>query len=229
MLPLLHTPGFVVQKLQGGADLMTPGLQHGPPFPKKAKKGAIVAIASLENPSVPVAVGVCEIDVSALGSVQGAKGHAVQTMHWAGDEVWSYSTSGKSGMNPPEEIDGWLRDDHDQGLAGQAGELKLEDEDEEGGGVSLGENDANARATEVSPTDEEDEPAQEEDSAKAEVKQMSTKGIHTVRSLWLQPANPTQKSTMPFITLSCMVFTITRRATKGKRTLGSTSLLLSLP
>ncbi|KAJ9622317.1 hypothetical protein H2203_006535 [Taxawa tesnikishii (nom. ined.)] len=175
MLPLLHTPGFVVQKLQGGADLMTPGLQHGPPFPKKAKKGAIVAIASLENPSVPVAVGVCEIDVSALGSVQGAKGHAVQTMHWAGDEVWSYSTSGKSGMNPPEEIDGWLRDDHDQGLAGQAGELKLEDEDEEGGGVSLGENDANARATEVSPTDEEDEPAQEEDSAKAEVKQMSTK------------------------------------------------------
>ncbi|KKY28727.1 putative translation machinery-associated protein [Diplodia seriata] len=63
IVPLLHTPGFVVEKIQGGADLMTPGLQNGPPFPQKAKKGAVVAVASLENPTVPVAVGVCEIDV----------------------------------------------------------------------------------------------------------------------------------------------------------------------
>jgi hypothetical protein len=39
IVPLLYTPSFVVEKLQGGADLMTPGLQRGPPFPKKATKG----------------------------------------------------------------------------------------------------------------------------------------------------------------------------------------------
>ncbi|EOD52216.1 putative rna binding protein ligatin protein [Neofusicoccum parvum UCRNP2] len=77
IVPLLHTPGFVVEKIQGGADLMTPGLQNGPPFPQKAKKGAVVAVASLESPTVPVTVGVCEIDVSALQQVQGARGHAL--------------------------------------------------------------------------------------------------------------------------------------------------------
>lgn len=39
IVPLLYTPSFVIEKLQGGADLMTPGLQRGPPFPKKATKG----------------------------------------------------------------------------------------------------------------------------------------------------------------------------------------------
>lgn len=137
ILPLLHTPEFVIKKLQGGADLMTPGLQNGPPFPAKAKKGAIVAIASLEHPSVPVTVGRCEIDVSALGSTQGMRGHAVQTMHWAGDEIWSYSTSNKPGQNPPDRLDGWLPDDvNEEEIAGQTASLTLADEDE--GGVAVG-------------------------------------------------------------------------------------------
>lgn len=137
ILPLLHTPEFVVNKLQGGADLMTPGLQNGPPFPAKAKKGAVVAIASLENPSVPVTVGRCEIDVSALGSTQGTRGHAVQTMHWAGDEIWSYSTSNKPGQNPPDRLDGWLPDDvNEEDITGQTASLTLADEDE--GGVAAG-------------------------------------------------------------------------------------------
>ena len=71
LVPLLHTPPIVIQKLQGGADLMTPGLAGGPPFPERAKKGTVVAVASTERPSVPMMVGWCEIDVSALGKVQG--------------------------------------------------------------------------------------------------------------------------------------------------------------
>lgn len=129
IIPLLFTPHFVVEKLQGGADLMTPGLQRGPPFPKKAIKGAIVAIASLENPTVPMAVGTCEIDVSSLQQVQGAKGHAVQTFHWAGDELWSWSSTGKSGTQPPESLAGWDQDNDEQdSLAAQTAAVTLEDE-----------------------------------------------------------------------------------------------------
>ena len=51
IVPLLHTPGIVVKKLQGGADLMTPGLAGGPPFPEMAKKDAVVAVASTDAPN----------------------------------------------------------------------------------------------------------------------------------------------------------------------------------
>ncbi|KAK4962799.1 hypothetical protein LTR10_000426 [Elasticomyces elasticus] len=136
MVALLHTPDIVVKKLQGGADLMTPGLAGGPPFPKRAKKGAVVAVASLERPSVPVAVGVCEIDVSALQKVQGERGHAVETLHWAGDELWSYSMSERPGRQAPEEIEGWMKVLEERELVDKLGSTSLEDEEDEGG-VSL--------------------------------------------------------------------------------------------
>ncbi|EMD87647.1 hypothetical protein COCC4DRAFT_166050 [Bipolaris maydis ATCC 48331] len=139
ILPLLHTPLFVVDKLRQGADLMTPGLQRGPPFPRHATKGAIVAIASLEAPSVPMAVGECIVDVSALGSTQGAKGHAVSTIHWAGDELWSWSATGKPGRNPPDAIDGWDADaSHDASLADRAAAIHLDGDDDQDGGIPLG-------------------------------------------------------------------------------------------
>lgn len=135
LVPLLHTPDIVIKKLQGGADLMTPGLAGGPPFPEKAKKGAVVAIAATDKPTVPVAVGVCEIDVSALDKVQGSRGHAVENMHWAGDEIWSYSTASRPGQQPPEEIEGWAKVLDARGLTEKVEDLVLEDQDE--GGVSL--------------------------------------------------------------------------------------------
>ncbi|KAF4313667.1 RNA binding protein ligatin tma64 [Botryosphaeria dothidea] len=136
IVPLLHTPGFVVEKIQGGADLMTPGLQNGPPFPQKAKKGAIVAVASLEAPTVPVAVGVCEIDVSALQQVQGARGHAVRSVHWSGDELWSWGTTGKPGGATPEHLEGWYSENADVEVV--ASQLKGTDlKDTEDGGVQL--------------------------------------------------------------------------------------------
>jgi translation initiation factor 2D len=140
IVPLLHTPGIVVKKLQGGADLMTPGLAGGPPFPAQAKQGAVVAIASTDAPTVPVAVGVCKIDVSALQQVQGAKGHAVETLHWYGDELWSYSTSSRSGQQSPEQIEGWAHVLETRGLTEKVEALDMDDLDDDGG-VSLKDGD----------------------------------------------------------------------------------------
>lgn len=133
---------MVVSKIKGGADLMTPGLA-GPPFPAGAKLGAVVAIASLENPSVPVAIGICTIDISTLQSARGAKGHAVEILHWAGDEVWDWSTSGKSGLTPPENLEGWIDESADN-LAGDAENLKINDDEVEEGGVALPQADSQA-------------------------------------------------------------------------------------
>ncbi|KAI4621453.1 uncharacterized protein J4E87_006670 [Alternaria ethzedia] len=135
IVPLLYTPLVVVEKMQGGADLMTPGLQRGPPFPKKATKGAIVAIVSLEAPTVPMAVGECVIDVSALGKVQGTKGMAVSTFHWAGDELWSWSSTGKAGTEPPDILQGWDDDNGEEAsLAERTAAVDLDDNE---GGINL--------------------------------------------------------------------------------------------
>ncbi|TKX19467.1 putative translation machinery-associated protein 64 [Elsinoe australis] len=135
IVPLLHTPEMVVEKIQGGADLMTPGLA-GPPFPGKASKGATVAVASLDSPSVPVSVGSCLINVASLSSTQGAKGRAIETMHWAGDELWAFSTANKPGKDRPEEIPEWLGNTDANGLANSTAVMSL-DEDREDGGVPL--------------------------------------------------------------------------------------------
>ena len=116
---------------------MTPGLARGPPFPSKATKNGIVAIASLEKPSVPMVVGVCVIDVASLQQVQGTKGHAVRGEHWDGDEIWAWSQSGKPGGSAPNHIVGWDVDDVEHLNLG-VNDLSIEsNEDEAEGGVPL--------------------------------------------------------------------------------------------
>lgn len=142
LVPLLHTQGLVVEKLQGGADLMTPGLTRGPPFPEKATKDAIVAVASIEKPTVPAFVGVCEIDVSALEKVQGAKGRAVRGIHWEGDELWAWSHGATGGRHSPESIDAWDDPSNMAGLSKCVENMALDGDDADGqeeGGVSLDE------------------------------------------------------------------------------------------
>lgn len=134
LIPLLHTPGPVVAKLQGGADLMTPGLARGPPFPATAVEGAVVAVASLEAPSVPMVLGVCEIDVAALGSVRGEKGHAIRCLHWVGDEAWAFGATGRAGQVPPEEL-AWGLAEEMEGLT--VGGVEAEEDGEAAGGVRL--------------------------------------------------------------------------------------------
>ena len=139
LVPLLHTQDFVLAKMQGGADLMTPGLTRGPPFPARATKGAVVAVASVQKPSVPQWVGLCEIDMASLQQVQGAKGHAVRGQHWAGDEIWAWSPSGKAGGAAPEQIDGWDVNTTSAAITSGVGHLSIDGaEDYEAGGVPLG-------------------------------------------------------------------------------------------
>jgi translation initiation factor 2D len=174
IVPLLYTPMYVVEKLQGGADLMTPGLQRGPPFPKKATKGAIVAIASLEAPTVPMAVGTCVIDVSSLGSTQGMKGHAVETFHWAGDELWAWSNANKPGRDPPASIDAW--DEHteeDSELVDQTAAVDLDD----AGGVSLDADPTErSKAEQAQGVEGEDAPGNKDFIDVVDDKELTTKG-----------------------------------------------------
>ena len=178
LVPLLHTQDFVVDKLRTGADLMTPGLTRGPPFPPKATKNAIVAVAGLGRPGVPAFVGVCELDISALGSVQGAKGHAVKGVHWDGDEIWAWSQSGIGGREAPENIDGWDVASATESVNNGMGNLNLdEDEDEDildEGGVSLHGTDALQRSHVENPTAEESEasePAHQTEPSTEEIDQ----------------------------------------------------------
>jgi translation initiation factor 2D len=112
---------------------MVPGLANGPPFPSKAKKGAIVAIANLDSPSVPIVVGICNMDVNTLGRVQGEKGIAVETLTWVGDEIWSWNPAGKAGIDAPDHIDAWLKDEDEVAETAQAlGGVSLEDTEGDG-------------------------------------------------------------------------------------------------
>nr|OQO31527.1 hypothetical protein B0A51_01294 [Rachicladosporium sp. CCFEE 5018] len=197
IVPLLHTPEIVVKKLRGGADLMTPGLARGPPFPKKAREGAVVGVASLERPSVPVSVGVCEIDVSALEQVQGAKGHAMETLHWAGDELWSYSTGARPGQEPPEAIEGWQRAiDGDELSVG--GLIIDEEDDDEGGGVPVESSAATGNGAPSKSKTPAEGNAQDEDLDEPELSQKEIDdafrnaflyGIHQQRTSHPQEAN----------------------------------------
>jgi translation initiation factor 2D len=188
-VPLLHTHPHVVERLRGGAELMIPGLAKGPPFPAGAVEGAIVAVASTARPSVPLVVGVCETDVSGLGSVVGEKGVAVRTVTWAGDELWSWSATGKPGGVPPEKIDGWWGDEGD--VVTQMGDLDI---------------------TEVEPALEPAEASNEPDEESAGQKQWTTKG-------WLGHSIADQITDLEIKTLtkrskarSCMAFMLPEKA-----------------
>lgn len=124
LLPLLHTHPPVLTKIQTGADLMIPGL-IGPPFPAGATKGRLVAIASSESPTVPLVVGVCEINVSGLTRVVGEKGKAVRVVHWVGDEIFN---NGGTGGKIPESLE-WS-DEVSKATKG-LGDLSLENKPEE--------------------------------------------------------------------------------------------------
>ncbi|KAJ5358979.1 uncharacterized protein N7496_011392 [Penicillium cataractarum] len=152
LVPLLYTPEMVMRKLHGGADLMTPGLANEPPFPERAVKGAVVAVAGLDKHTVPLFVGVCEIDVSALGEVQGTKGHAVRGIHWEGDELWAWSSSSRPGRPAPEYLKGWDEEEDD-----------TEEVEEAVGALTLEENSDEVReASDEAPVAEEEAPAVQE-------------------------------------------------------------------
>lgn len=196
---------------------MTPGLARGPPFPSKAIKDSVVAIASLDKPSVPMVVGICEIDVASLHQVQGAKGHAVRGEHWDGDEIWAWSSVGKPGGGAPEHIEGWDVDTTDGNLRVGVDQLTIEDDDDdaEEGGVSLSQEPE--QHTRLEPRNEfvEGENARPYEVVGEEEKELSTKGmLPHERALKGVNAYKYQKSTtrsgMPSYTVSTTTEAITR-------------------
>ncbi|KAK9238443.1 hypothetical protein V1525DRAFT_401072 [Lipomyces kononenkoae] len=85
ILPIVQTWSPVIEKLRNGADMMLPGLI--PPFPSPLKTGSIVAIASNERPTVPLAVGICNVDLGTITKVQGQHGKAILIIQCYGDEL----------------------------------------------------------------------------------------------------------------------------------------------
>ena len=197
---------------------MTPGLARGPPFPENATTNAVVAIASTENPSVPKVVGICEIDVSSLTQVQGAKGHAVRSEHWEGDELWAWSLSGTPGGAAPVEIAGWMCQDTDTGLSQEVKSVALEDNDEEddGGGVPL-ENKPEL-LQQIEPYNEYVEGEEAEGYKRVEEEELSPKGRLTSAEYrgWLLTL---QKLTMHFGKHSYMLFTTAVKQRKARSTM----------
>ena len=122
-------------------------------------------------------VGICEIDISSLQQVQGAKGHAVRGEHWDGDEIWAWSPAGKLGGSAPEHIEGWDVNTADASFEEGVEHLTLEDEDDDAdeGGVSLSQ--SNEQQTRLEPRNEfvEGEDASPYEVV-AEEKELSTKG-----------------------------------------------------
>ena len=180
LVPLLHTQDFVVEKLKGGADMMVPGLVGGPPWPDLAKKGSVVAIAGLGKDTVPLWIGTCEVDISALGEVRGTKGRAVRGLQWVGDEVWSWSSvPGIGGNIEPAAIKGWhgLSYPRDAGGVTSIGEgiddLGLHDEEddaEDDGGVAIGsEQQTGSNGHAAGPGEEDDDEEPETEPTTAEV------------------------------------------------------------
>ncbi|KAL4880847.1 hypothetical protein BJY04DRAFT_218688 [Aspergillus karnatakaensis] len=163
IVPLLYTPEFVMGKLRAGADLMTPGLANEPPFPERAVKDAVVAVTSLDRETVPLFVGICEIDVSALGEVQGTKGHAVRGIHWEGDELWAWSPSSRPGVPAPEYLEGWDEEVSEEAETGEieggVEGLALEDEGQDAGPEGV---EQLAEEQEEEPIVEEKEPTTKE-------------------------------------------------------------------
>lgn len=189
---------------------MTPGLA-GPPFPAGAKKDAVVAIASLDSPSVPVAVGVCEVEIASLRRAQGEKGRAVRTVHWFGDELWDWSTSGKAGSAAPESLQRWIHEEDVEALAEKTDDVDLDDEDEGSGGVALQQENppqskqAGQRRDLVEGEDAIAEVIDLDGIAEADMAQQGENTCRTQKSLrTLLTRSMKQTSTTPFVKRSCM-------------------------
>ena len=144
-----------------------------------------MAIASLEKPSVPMVVGVCEIDVSKLEEVRGAKGHAVRGEHWDGDEIWAWSSSGKPGASAPDEIEGWDGDSGQAELREGVGGLAIDDheEDADEGGVPLEKDVEDTQKVEPHNEYVEGEEPESDGKETEDEKPLTTKGMVQVHAL----------------------------------------------
>lgn len=71
LLKKLYTPIYTIERLQNGADLMTPGVFD--PLPENCPAGTVVAIHTVQSPTVPMAVGVTLTNCSEITETQTGK------------------------------------------------------------------------------------------------------------------------------------------------------------
>ncbi|QLQ82424.1 hypothetical protein HG537_0H01860 [Torulaspora globosa] len=84
LLPVVLTHGFVIEeRIFNGANLMLAGTV--PPFDSRCVAATVCGIASRENPSVILAIGVVQLNLPSYESVVGQQGVAVQVMHYLTD------------------------------------------------------------------------------------------------------------------------------------------------
>ncbi|KAK9475052.1 uncharacterized protein V1510DRAFT_436142 [Dipodascopsis tothii] len=102
LVPIVLTWTPVIEKLQNGADLMLPGLI--PPFAPEAVRGRVVAIAAESARSVPLAVGVLDMDLKGVTRTVGTHGKAAFTVHSVGDELWEMA-GGNTRLVVPATLD----------------------------------------------------------------------------------------------------------------------------
>lgn len=97
LVPCLHTPKLTIERLQNGADLMAPGVFD--PLPD-AKKGSAVGIVTVQNPYVPVAVGIAQVDCTMIDDDM--TGKAALTVNVIGDTVME---GYRMGYTVPSKLD----------------------------------------------------------------------------------------------------------------------------
>ncbi|KZT54753.1 hypothetical protein CALCODRAFT_438092 [Calocera cornea HHB12733] len=97
MVPRLHTPSFVVEKLSEGADLMIPGVLETEEDLQGVNKGDLVAI-SIIGSDVPLAIGTLAVPPSSLG--RGMKGKAALILHVYEDHLWEMGSK----SDPPASV-----------------------------------------------------------------------------------------------------------------------------
>ncbi|KAI0470043.1 hypothetical protein GGR56DRAFT_150539 [Xylariaceae sp. FL0804] len=193
LVPLLHTPDFVVEeKLKNGSDLMIPGLfkPRETSWDARAKTGSVAAVAGIQKDTVPLWVGTCEVDICRLGSdVRVQKGVAVKALHWAGDELWAWRSIGSGGDEPPDGLD-WPG--LTGSLAADIGNVALATDDPEtGGGAVLAEaevDDAENEEAEPPTTDEVNEAFQQAFLFAVQKAKASNKGPHYGLNFPIQPS-----------------------------------------
>ncbi|KAJ2782181.1 hypothetical protein H4R18_002447 [Coemansia javaensis] len=133
VLPIVWTGAAVVDKLIGGADLMTAGLVVPDEGLGDLKKGALVAVCC-PGTQAAQAIGTLAIDVKDIRSVAGAKGKAVLIVHthrdylWAsGDKTVPGGAGGVAGEEHPADSSGAEsdsgNDDHGIGAGGEGEEV----------------------------------------------------------------------------------------------------------
>ncbi|KAK9457965.1 hypothetical protein V1511DRAFT_491353 [Dipodascopsis uninucleata] len=98
LVPILYTWPPVIEKLQNGADMMTPGMIR--PLPDNIEKGRIVAVGDIHRKGVALAVGTLSINIQNGSPLEGDHGKAVIIVNCFGDEL---PVKGKP--VPPQELD----------------------------------------------------------------------------------------------------------------------------